>query len=86
MTVFLTFAFRSKCRVNKTTSCKKKKTRRPIIGPAIAVWLLITDKRRVNRSQTTGERKASSAAGELGWGEGMSTRGKSGMLSLAALT
>ena len=52
-TAFLTFAFRSKCRVNKSTSCKKKprenqyssssrkKTkRRPIIAPAIAVRLL----------------------------------------------
>ena len=26
-TAFLTFAFRSKCRVNKSTSCKKKKNR-----------------------------------------------------------
>ena len=55
MTTFLTFAFRSKCRVNKTTSCKKKdrwktntplgvviKTKkRPIISPDITVRLLI---------------------------------------------
>ena len=26
-TAFLTFAFRSKCRVNKSTSCKKKRPR-----------------------------------------------------------
>ena len=51
-TAFLTFAFRSKCRVNKSTPCKKnlKKTntplrvvktkRRPIIASAIAVRLL----------------------------------------------
>ena len=33
LTAFLTFAFRSKCRVNKTTSCKKKdreKTNTPL--------------------------------------------------------
>ena len=53
-TGFLTFAFRSKCRVNKSTSCKKrprenqyssssrKKTkRRPIIASAIASRLSI---------------------------------------------
>ena len=27
-TAFLTFAFRSKCRVNKSTSCKKKHSRK----------------------------------------------------------